>query len=187
MKKIALLLIAAVAAFACQKPATEAPEITVKTTDLTIPVDGTEDMVVAFNAPEAWTAAIKETQDWCSIAPSSGAAGDASITVIALENEGKDERTVTLVITSGTAVEEVVLTQLPVDAFELVESIAYIDEKGGSYDLKVKANVPFTVTTDVDWVTIVEAKAYVAPRPKQLPPAPKAKEEASEAEAPAAE
>lgn len=161
MKKIALLLIAAVAAFACQKPATEAPEITVKTTDLTIPVDGTEDMVVAFNAPEAWTAAIKETQDWCSIAPSSGAAGDASVTVIALENEGKDERTVTLVITSGTAVEEVVLTQLPVDAFELVESIAYIDERGGSYDLKVKANVPFTVTTDADWVTIVEAKAYV--------------------------
>jgi hypothetical protein len=161
MKKIALLLIAAVAAFACQKPATEAPEITVKTTDLTIPVDGTEDMVVAFNAPEAWTAAIKETQDWCSIAPSSGAAGDASVTVIALENEGKDDRTVTLVITSGTAVKEVVLTQLPVDAFELVESSAYLDERGGSYDLKVKANVPFTVTTDADWVTIVEAKAYV--------------------------
>lgn len=34
---------------------------------------------------------------------------------------------------------------------------------------------------------ILEAKAYVAPRPKQLPPAPKVKEEASEAEAPAAE
>ena len=46
MKKIALLLIAAVAAFACQKPATEAPEITVTTTDLTLPLEGTEDFKV---------------------------------------------------------------------------------------------------------------------------------------------
>jgi hypothetical protein len=159
MKKIALLLIAAVAAFACQKPATEAPEITVKTTDLTIPVDGTEDMVVAFNAPEAWTAAIKETQDWCSIAPSSGAAGDASVTVIALENEAEEERSVTLVITAGAAVKEVVLTQEAVFIPRLTASDpAYIPLAGGTTTVEVTANVEYTATLDAaaTWLTMTQ-------------------------------
>lgn len=163
MKKIALMMLVAFAAFACQKPALEAPEIKITSTEFNIPQAGTEDMsfVVEFNAPEAWTAALKETQEWCSVAPSSGAAGAASVTVIALENEGKDERTVTLVLKSGTLVQEVVLTQLPVNAFELVESVARFAAEGGNYDLKVMTNVPYTVTTDVDWVTVQDTKAYV--------------------------
>lgn len=159
MKKIALLLIAAVAAFACQKPATEAPEITVKTTDLTIPVDGTEDMVVAFNAPEAWTAAIKETQDWCSIAPSSGAAGDASITIIALENEAEEERSVTLVITAGAVVKEVVLTQeaVFVPRITVTPEGANFEATGGAATFNVEANVEYTVSVaENDWLTYTQ-------------------------------
>lgn len=161
MKKIALMMLVAFAAFACQKPAQEASEITVTTTDFTIPLAGTEDMSfkVEFNAPEAWTAAIKETQEWCSIAPSSGAAGAASVTVIALENEAEEERTVTLVITSGTAVKELVLTQEAVFVPRLTASApAYIPLAGGTTTVEVTTNVEYTATLDPEatWLTMTQ-------------------------------
>lgn len=159
MKKIALLLIAAVAAFACQKPATEAPEITVTTTDLTIPLEGTEDFRVEFNATEAWTAALKETQEWCSLVNTSGPAGNASVTVIALENEAEEERSVTLVITAGAAVKEVVLTQEAVFIPRLAASDpAYIPLAGGTTTVEVTANVEYTATLDAaaTWLTMTQ-------------------------------
>lgn len=153
---------AAIAVISCKPEETIVPEINVTSTSTTLPVAGTEDMSfkVTFNANVDWTAKLKTAVEWCAITPASGLAGDASVTVIAEANTTKENRSVTLVLTAGTAVQEVELTQLQTDAFELVETSATVGAEGGNYELKVMANVPYTVTTDAAWVTVVASKAY---------------------------
>lgn len=155
---------AAMAVIACDNTPEIVPEINVTSTATTLPVAGTEDMSfkVTFNANVDWTAALKTPVEWCAVTPASGVAGDASVTVIAEANETKENRTVVLVLTAGSAVKEVELTQLQTDAFELVETSATVGAEAGTYALKVKTNVPYTVTVDEEatWVTVVEAKAY---------------------------
>lgn len=162
MKRFALIMLVAIAAIACKKEDPIVPEIKVTTTDLTLPQGGTEDMSykVQFNANVDWTAALKETSEWCTITPASGVAGDASVTVIALPNETKDNRTVTLVLTAGTAVKEVVLSQLQTNAFELVKTSDVVGPDAVAYELQVMTNVPYTVTTTADWITVAATKAY---------------------------
>lgn len=153
---------AAFAVIACEPEII--PEVNVTSTETTLPVAGTEDLSfkVTFNANVDWTAALKTPVEWCAVTPATGVAGDASVTVIAEANETKENRTVVLVITAGTAVKEVELTQLQKDAFELVAAEGTIGAEGGNFDLKVKTNVPYTVTVekDVDWVSVAASKAY---------------------------
>ena len=149
------MVLVAIAAIACNKEEPVVPEIKVTTTEFTLPLAGTEDMSykVEFNANVAWTAALKEAADWCTITPTSGAAGDAAVTVIALENKLEQERVATLVITADTAVEEVVLTQEALFVPRIVAEDATLPTAGGSVEVPVNATVPFTVAYEADWLT----------------------------------
>ena len=148
-------MLVAIAAIACKKEEPVVPEIKVTTTEFTLPLAGTEDMSykVEFNANVAWTAALKEAADWCTITPTSGAAGDAAVTVIALENKLEQERVATLVLTAGTAVKELVLTQEALFVPRIVAADATIPTAGGSVEVAVNATVPFTVSYEADWLT----------------------------------
>ena len=138
-------MMVAIAAIACKKEDPIVPEIKVTTTEFTLPLAGTEDMSykVQFNANVDWTAALKETTEWCTITPASGVAGDASVTVIALENPTEEQRTVTLVLTAGTAVKELVLTQEAVFIPRLAVDPTGVNiaQAGGSATATVTANV----------------------------------------------
>ena len=149
------MVLVAIAAIACKKEEPVVPEIKVTTTEFTLPLAGTEDMSykVEFNANVAWTAALKEAADWCTITPSSGAAGDAAVTVIALENKLEQERVATLVITAGSAVEEVVLTQEALFVPRIEAEDLVIPTAGGKAELAVNATVPFTVAYEAEWLT----------------------------------
>lgn len=156
-------MLVAIAAIACKKEDPIVPEIKVTTTDLTLPLAGTEDMSykLQFNANVDWTATLKEVSEWCTITPASGVAGDASITVIALENPTEEQRTATVVITAGTAVEEVVLTQEAVFVPRLSTTPAdgvNVAQAGGSVSVEVTANVAYTVTADAEatWLTVAQ-------------------------------
>lgn len=155
-------MLLAIAAVACQNEPEIVPEVNVTSTSTTLPVAGTEDLSfkVTFKTNVDWTVALKEQVQWCTVTPAKGVAGDAAVTVIAEKNETKEPREVTLVITAGTAKEEVKLTQLQVDAFELVKESDTVGAEGGTYDLKVMTNVEYSVVIpeDVDWVTV--SKAY---------------------------
>ena len=155
------MALVAIAAIACNPQEEIVPEIKVTTTEFTLPLAGTEDMSfkVQFNANVDWTAALKETTDWCTITPASGVAGDASVTVIALENPTEEQRTATLVLTAGAAVEEIVLTQEAVFVPRLAVEPAGVDlpQEGGSATATVTANVAFTVTAEAnDWLTVAQ-------------------------------
>ena len=149
------MVLVAIAAIACNKEEPVVPEINVTTTEFTLPLAGTEDMSykVEFNANVAWTAALKEAADWCTITPASGAAGDAAVTVIALENTLEQERVVTLVLTAGSAVKELVLTQEALFVPRIVAEDATLPTAGGSVEVPVNATVPFTVAYEADWLT----------------------------------
>ena len=149
------MVLVAIAAIACDKEEPVVPEIKVTTTEFTLPLAGTEDMSykVEFNANVAWTAALKEAADWCTITPASGAAGDAAVTVIALENTLEQERVVTLVLTAGSAVKELVLTQEALFVPRIVAEDATLPTAGGSVEVPVNATVPFTVAYEADWLT----------------------------------
>ena len=69
---------------------------------------------VSFNATVGWTA--ETDQDWCSVLPASGGAGDASVTVTLEANDTPDERNATLVLTAGTATKRITLVQKQQDA-----------------------------------------------------------------------
>ena len=161
MKKIALFIAVAIAAIACKPEEKIVPEVNVNTDQATlvIPTEG-GDVQIVFDANVEWTAALKDaaSADWCTITPSSGAAGAASIKLIALENKTNDNRTATVVITAQTAKAEVTVTQLQKDALVLDgEKTFDVPADGGYVKFTVNHNVAVSASADVDW--LVETKA----------------------------
>lgn len=159
MKKIALMMLVAIAAIACETTPEVVPELEVTTTELTIPVEGSETFAIEFNASMDWTAKIKGTADWCSISPAKGVAGAGKITVVADPNTVEEERTATIEITLGGKIFEVVITQeaLFVPRFT-IESELLIPTAGGTVDFAVATNLEYEVTVDEnDWLTFNKA------------------------------
>ena len=153
----------AIAAIACDPEEQIVPEVTVHTDEATlvIPTEG-GDVQIAFDANVEWTAALKEATaaDWCTITPSTGAAGSTSLKVIALENTTNDNRVATVVITAQTAKKEVKVTQLQKDALVLSgEKTFEVPADGGQVKFAVNHNVAVEAKADVDWVAQAGTRA----------------------------
>lgn len=161
MKKIALMMLVAVAAIACEKTPDIVPEIKITTTELTVPVEGNENLVIEFNSNVDWTAKVKEDVEWVTISPAKGVAGDAKITAVVDPTDQNEERKATIEITAGDKITEVVLTQAALPFFTVENALA-IPTEGGSFDLAVSTNVPFNVTVEEnDWLTVAKGEGKV--------------------------
>ena len=163
MKRIALFIAIAIAAIACKPEEQIVPEVTVHTDEATlvIPTEG-GDVQIAFDANVEWTASLKEATaaDWCTITPSSGAAGSTSLKVIALENTTNDNRVVTVVITAQTAKKEVKVTQLQKDALVLSgEKTFEVAADGGQVKFAVNHNIAVEAKADADWLVQAATRA----------------------------
>ncbi len=163
MKRIALFIAIAIAAIACKPEEQIVPEVTVHTDEATlvIPTEG-GDVQIAFDANVEWTASLKEATaaDWCTITPSSGAAGSTSLKVIALENTTNDNRVVTVVITAQTAKKEVKVTQLQKDALVLSgEKTFEVAADGGQVKFAVNHNIAVEAKADADWLAQAGTRA----------------------------
>lgn len=163
MKRIALFLAIAAAAIACTNEETVTPElkVTSETADLVIPTEGGE-LTVAFNVNVDWTAEVKEAEakEWCSLSPASGKPGDNTLKVIAIENEGTENRTVTVVLRALEATQEIVVTQLQKDALVLTGKKEFeVAYQGQNLEFAVSHNSELKATADVPWITEVKAKA----------------------------
>ena len=104
MKIYYSLLFAILALVACTDGTgvEEPSEITLETTVATIkPTENST--VINFFAAEPWTAEVITTRadDWCTISPTSGDAGEATITVTTTANNTSEERSAQIVIKSG--------------------------------------------------------------------------------------
>ncbi len=132
-------------------------------TEDTKPVFGTEGgtATIKFTATQAWTAiaANDRASEWLSISPSSGTAGSSALTITTKENDTYDERSASITIKSGTAQQTIVITQKQKDALLVTSDKFEVDAEGCQISVEVKANIDFSIQTDVDWISQVNTRA----------------------------
>ncbi|MBE6216329.1 MAG: hypothetical protein E7123_08910, partial [Bacteroidales bacterium] len=172
MKKIALFLMAAFVVMACEEELI--PDVNFAPAGVVIPIAGSGDeaaetVTFDFNANAAWTAALtgEGVEEWLSISPKKGGAGEASIKFTALANPTKDYRTAVLEISvQGHETISVNVSQERPNAIDVTGEASYtVSFEGGSVEIEVGANVDYTYElvdatgNAPEW--ILETKAYV--------------------------
>ena len=126
--------------FACSSDDSPAPEITITTANEYSIASGVNSRVeVAFTSTYAWQA--KVDCNWLVISPTKGEAGNATINVLATEeNRTGDVRTATLTITSEEITKNLTITQEALDVINLKSNSYTIGEKGGDYEIEYATN-----------------------------------------------
>ena len=160
MKKLlTFLLIAALAA--CSKsedggttnpdPTPEKPkaEIKLNTSSSNFTADGGRDEI-SFSSTEAWTAEVinSRADGWCAVSPTSGDAGEATITISTKPNDTPDERNASVRIKAGTAQKTINVSQKQKDALTVTSSKFEVGAEGGEVKIEVKANIDFEYAID---------------------------------------
>ncbi|MBR6054166.1 MAG: calcineurin-like phosphoesterase C-terminal domain-containing protein [Bacteroidales bacterium] len=168
MKRFLLISAALLALVSCKKENEEATpepvrgEITVNTVGTVVLSDEGDSKPVSFSATLDWTASSDAA--WLTVNPLRGPAGDASITVSAVENPDYDPRTANLTITCGEASKTVQVTQKQKGALLLTESTISVGEEGGMVTITAKANSNVSAAIDqaaAGWITDVTTKGLV--------------------------
>lgn len=96
-------------------------------------------LVIHFTANNPWQA--RTDQHWCTVSPTSGDAGEFTLTVKAEPNTGYDERNATVDVICGTLGKSFPITQKQKNALLLSSSKVEIDKDGGYVSLEVESNV----------------------------------------------
>ena len=146
-----------------QKPETPKAEIKIDDTSADFTSEGGSE-VIAFSSSGAWTAEVinSRADSWCSVNPTSGAAGDAKVTVITKANDTPDDRTATIIIKTGTASRAINVSQKQKDALTVTASKFEVTAEGGEVTIEVKANIDFEYAVDEsakDWVEYMTTRA----------------------------
>lgn len=125
------------------KPA--ADEIKIDITSLNFDKDGGQKKI-SFNTNKDWTAEIinDRADSWCNISPSSGSAGDATVSITTTQNDSSDDRTASIILKAGIARKTITVSQKQKDALTITASQFELDAEGGEVVVEVKANVDFT-------------------------------------------
>ena len=160
MKKYLMIFPAlAILATACQEKEVT-PELSLTTpSEVTVQTEG-EIISVGFTTNVDWTASI-DNSNW-SVTPTSGAAGNVNIKVTALPNESDDPAIATLTISAKSLSQKVTFTQLQKDCLSLEKESIEITDLEQNIEVKVLANVSYTVESDVEWLKYVETKGAVS-------------------------
>ena len=131
------------------KPDTPKAEITLSTTSSNFTAEGGESKIT-FTTNEAWTAEVINTRadGWCTVSPTSGAAGNATITVSTEPNDTPDDRSATIKIKAGTASKTISVSQKQKDALTVTSSKFEVAAEGGEVKIEIKANIDFEYAID---------------------------------------
>ena len=131
-------------------------------------VSGTR--TLSFSAGRPWRISLtgadtRTAADWCTVTPSSGGAGDASVTVSTQENTGYDSRSVKLTLVTGGIEKSFTVSQKQKDALTLTASRFEMGKEGGNVQVEVKANIAFEVEipeADRSWISQVNTRGLVS-------------------------
>ena len=142
-----------------------------KESDIPITIPSTEDTqptlqkdggstTFSFNAPQAWSVSVRETTatrsaSWLKVHPTSGAAGDATITITAEPNVTGETRTAEVTIRSGSQTETVTVTQDYSNfiTLEQREIVAGSEEQTVTLDITSTMEYEVLIPDSVDWIT----------------------------------
>ncbi|MBE6245909.1 MAG: hypothetical protein E7110_00630 [Bacteroidales bacterium] len=176
MKKLHLLLAVFAILISCSKSDPENPDpqpeqpkqetITIAGGSDTAPVLGTTGgtSTVTFTASAAWSASVINTRasDWCSVSPTNGQAGTATITITVKENTTPDNRAASITITAGNTTRTIKVEQKQKDALTVSQSSFEVPAEGKEIKVVAKSNVSFTHTISTEaqsWIKVVTTKA----------------------------
>lgn len=114
-----------------------------------------QSVTVAFTSNVPWTATV--LADWIFISPSSGEAGSKTISIKVMENTTNQPRSAVITISdkegkaklSFVIVQEAMARKLALNP----ESMTF-SAQGGEENLNVSSNTDWTVSKDVDWITL---------------------------------
>ena len=175
MKRFLLYLLTIAAFVACSKgedegngnsePTPEKPktEIKIETSTSDFTTEG-GDNTISFTTNEAWTAQVinSRADDWCKIHPTSGAAGNATITVTTTPNDTPDDRTASIIIKAGAVSKTVTVSQKQKDALTITASKFEVAAAGGEVVIEVNANIDFEYVINDDakeWISYEGTRA----------------------------
>ncbi|MBP5637309.1 MAG: BACON domain-containing protein [Bacteroidales bacterium] len=169
MKKcLYLLLMPLVLTFSCKETEPEPTpqpvegKITLKDESSVVLSDEGDSKQVAFSATLRWTAASSE--NWLTVEPVSGEAGDAVVTLRAGANADYDPRTATVTLTCEKDTKTIQVTQKQKGALLLTESTIPVGAEGGSVIIVAKANAEVGAAIDpsaTGWISNLTTKGLV--------------------------
>ena len=168
MKRLFAFLFVVVAFVACTEDAPETPSvpptITIETPEPPAISDEGGETVVEFVAPEPWVVEIGTTraEEWITVEPMSGEAGNAKITITTTPNDTYDDREATISIKAGTMEETITITQTQKNGLVASDKEFEVDYLGGTIDFDISTNVDMTVTISddaKDWISEVSTRA----------------------------
>ena len=145
-------------------PEPDEPSIVIPDTEDTAPVldqqGGTA--TVSFTAAADWTAeatAITRALDWVSVQPTSGTAGDVTLTITTQPNDTYDERNAAIVLTCAGERTTFTVSQKQKDALLLSSDKVELDAVGDDFTLTLQANVQVTyeIEPGTDWLKPADA------------------------------
>ena len=145
-------------------PQPQKPSITLETGSLSNFNEDGGSGTITFTASEAWSAEVinSRADSWISIHPTSGAAGEATVTVTTEPNDTPDERSATIKIKAGSAEKSIKVTQKQQDALTITASSFEVSNEGGQIEIEVKANIDFEYEIEEsakEWVTYEGTRA----------------------------
>ena len=121
--------------------------------------DDGESQQVAFTATLDWTASTGD--DFVTIEPVSGQAGENSVTIRLGENPNYELRTATVTLTCGEDTKTVQLTQKQKGALILEEPTINVEAEGGRITITAKATADVTASVAPaaqEWISEVKLK-----------------------------
>lgn len=139
------------------------PEITLNATASNFATNGGSNEIT-FTSSAAWTAEVinSRADAWCTVNPTSGAAGDAKINVTTTANDTPDDRSASIVIKAGTVSKTITVNQKQKDALTVTASKFEVEAEGGEVAIEVKANIDFEYSIEEsakDWVEYKTTRA----------------------------
>lgn len=125
---------------------------------------------LSFSSGRPWRISLttdtdtRRAADWCTVSPSSGTAGDASVTISIQENADYDSRSVKLTLVAGGIEKSFTVSQKQKDALTLTASRFEVGKEGGTVQVEVKANITFEVEipeVDRSWISQANTRGLV--------------------------
>ena len=169
MKKyLYLLLMPLLVIASCEKPEIEPEQdqvvgkITLKSDAAIVLSDEGTSEQVEFTATLDWKAV--SDQEWLTVTPKAGLAGDASVTMSAEKNTLEESRNAIVTLTCGEDTKTIEVTQKQAGALLLTQSSIEVAAEGGKITITAKSNSNATAAVDAaaaSWITAVTTKALV--------------------------
>ena len=124
---------------------------------------------IPFTAYAAWSASAdaSRTSSWCSVSPTSGAAGTISLAVTTQPNDTPDERNATIFLKAGSTTKTLSVIQKQQDALTLTSSKFEVGASGDDIVIEVKANIDFDYEIDAqctEWISFVGTRSIKTSR-----------------------